>query len=113
MSGKRISIHLNPPLKAVQDTMGEGQSLSARLGEICERYQLVCKYDAPPLAPELADLLKQILTGTWIEPLTIRYLASEVEDSELGDQHTRDRLWKALKEMNVAQRVVVLESLGL
>ncbi len=108
---KRPSIYLNPPLQAVADQLSDSQSLSARLGTIAERYALVCKA-APSLSPQERDLLANTLSGSFVEPLLIKHLDDEIEDSDAGDASALRDLAARVREMSLAERVALVESLG-
>ncbi|MCX2802267.1 hypothetical protein OQJ68_10765 [Microbulbifer thermotolerans] len=108
---KRPSIYLNPPIERVQSELREGQSLSARLGQICERYALICR-DVPELSEEERLLLANILSGSYVEPLLIRHLDAEVEDSDVASRDELDALAGKIRDMSVAERVALVESMG-
>jgi len=109
---KRPSIYLSPPLETVVDNLRDGQSLSARLAEIAERYQLVCS-QAPTLTDQERDLLGNTLSGSFVEPLLIKYLDAELEDSDAWDPSALRDLATRVRDMSYAQRVALIESLGL
>ncbi|MCD6006891.1 hypothetical protein [Halomonas sp. IOP_31] len=108
---KRPSIYLSPPLERVADNLRDGQSLSARLAEIAERYQLACS-QAPALADDERQLLGNTLSGSYIEPLLIKHLDAELEDSDAGDPSALRDLAARVRSMSYAQRVALIESLG-
>jgi len=108
---KRPSIYLNPPLEKVGQALRPGQSLSARLGEIAERYQLVCSQ--PPALNEQEQLiLAQTLNGTLVEPLLIKYLDREIDDSDAGTEAERAALAEKIRSLTLAERVAAIERLG-
>lgn len=108
---KRPSIYLNPPLERVGQALRPGQSLSARLGEIAERYELICS-QAPGLSEQEQSILKLALNGTLVEPLLIKYLDREIEDSAAGEAAERSVLADKIRNMTMAQRVAAIERLG-
>ena len=111
---KRPSIYMSRPLQAVAKQLREGQTLSARLATIAERYALVCR-EAPTLTERERDVLGNTLSGSFIEPLLICHLDAEIEDSDAGDEselrELRD-LAARVRDMTLAERVALVESLG-
>lgn len=107
---KRPSIYLNPPLEKVQASLKEGQSFSARLGEICERYALICR-STPELSERERFLLASTLMGSVVEPLLIRHLDDEIQDSDAGDESELRDLAERVRGMSIAERVALIESL--
>lgn len=108
---RRPSIYLSPPLERVNEALRDGQSLSARLATIAERYQLVCS-QAPDLSDRERHLLGNTLSGSYIEPLLIKHLDAELEDSDAGDPSDLRDLAARVREMSLADRVAMIESLG-
>ena len=108
---RRPSIYLGPPLERVNETLREGQSLSVRLATIAERYELVCS-QPPELTDDERHLLGGVLSGTFIEPLLIKHLDSELEDSDAGDPSELRDLAARVRDMSYAERVAMIESLG-
>lgn len=109
---KRPSIYLSPPLERVYEALREGQSLSARLATIAERYQLICG-QAPALTDAERDLLGNTLSGSLVEPLLIKHLDDELLDSDAGDPSALKDLAARVKDMSYAERVALIESVGL
>lgn len=109
---RRPSIYLSPPLERVADQLRKGHSLSARLAEIAERYALVCE-EPPELTEQERHLLGNTLSGSVVEPLLIKYLEHEIQDSDAGDQAELDALAARVRAMSYAERVALVESLGL
>jgi hypothetical protein len=107
---KRPSIYLNPPLEKVQASLREGQSLSARLGQISERYALVCR-QVPELSDNERSILGNTLSGSLVEPLLIRHLDAEIEDSDAGDESELRDLAERVRSMSLAERVALVEFL--
>lgn len=108
---KRPSIYLNPPLEAAQASIREGQSFSARLGEIAERYALICR-QVPELTDSERNIIGNTLSGSLVEPLLIRHLDSEIEDSDAADESALRDLAERIRGMSIAERVAAIESLG-
>lgn len=108
---KRPSIYLSPPLERVVENLRDGQSLSARLAEIAERYQLACS-QAPALTDDERPLLGNTLSGSFVEPLLIKHLDAELEDSDAGDPSALRDLAARVRGMSYAERVAMVEALG-
>lgn len=111
VADKRPSIYVNPPIQRVRESLRENQSLSARLGEICERYELICKHP-PELSDDERNILGNTLSGSVIEPLLIRHLEDELEDSDAGDPSAIRDLAARVRDMSMAERVALIENLG-
>ncbi|TFH84957.1 hypothetical protein EQG41_19745 [Billgrantia azerbaijanica] len=108
---RRPSIYLSPPLERVNEALREGQSLSARLATIAERYELACS-QPPELTDAERQLLGSTLSGTLLEPLLIKYLDREIEDSDAGDPSELRDLAARIRVMSYAERVAMIENLG-
>lgn len=111
MAKKRTSIYLAPPLTRVEENLAEGRSLSARLATIAERYALICS-QAPTLNDQERHLLGNTLSGSLVEPLLIKHLDDELEDSDAGDLSALRDLAARVRAMSYAERVALIESLG-
>jgi len=108
---KRTSIYLSPPLGRVEEALRENQSLSGRMATIAERYALICS-QLPYLTEQDRLLLGNTLSGSLVEPLLIKHLDAELEDSDAGDPSALRDLAARVREMSYAQRVALIESLG-
>ncbi|SDJ88570.1 hypothetical protein [Billgrantia gudaonensis] len=108
---RRPSIYLSPPLAEIADNLPPEKSLSARLATIAERYELACS-QPPELTDDERQLLGSTLSGTLLEPLMIKYLDREIEDSNAGDPSELRDLAARVREMSYAERVAMIESLG-
>lgn len=108
---KRPSIYMNPPLQSVKGSLRGSQSLSQRLGEIVERYQLACS-QMPAISDREISILGDALSGSLVEPLLVKHLADELEDSDAGDPSEIHDLAARVRDMSYAQRLALIESLG-
>lgn len=108
---KRPSIYLSPPLEKVADQLREGHSLSARLAEIAERYALVCE-EPPELSDQERHLLGNTLSGSVVDPMLIKYLHDEIEDSDAGTPEECRELAHKVRHLSYAQRIALIEKLG-
>lgn len=98
---------LRAELNAKRDTIG----VTGRLNQIWDRYALLCA-QAPKLTDEECYLLGNTLSGSYIEPLLIKHLDDEIEDSDAGDASALRDLAARVREMSLAERVALIESLG-
>lgn len=98
---------LRAELNARRDTVG----VTGRLNQIWDRYALICA-QAPTLTEQERHLLGNTLSGSFIEPLLIRHLDAELEDSDAGDPSELRDLAERVREMSLAERVAMIESLG-
>lgn len=108
---RRPSIYLSPPLERVVDNLGERHTLSQRLATIAERYELTCS-QPPELTETERQLISTTLSGSLVEPLLIKHLDSELEDSDAGDPSEIRDLAARVRTMSYADRVAMIESLG-
>lgn len=112
-NSKRPSIYLNPPLERVQSSLGTDQSLSRRLGEIVERYELIIT-NPPTLTERERAILVETFADRDITPLVLKYLHDELIDHGVGDFETEVKpLAARIDSMILAKRVALIESLGL
>lgn len=82
-----------------------------RLGQIAERYALVCR-KVPELSDAEKTILGNILSSSLVEPLLIRHLDAEIEDSDVADESVLRDLAERVRGMSIAERVAIVESLG-
>lgn len=108
---RRPSIYLSPALERINEGLRQGQSLSGRLATIAERYELVCSQQ-PDLSDNERHLLCSVLSGTFIEPMLIKHLDSEIEDSDTGDIAAQRDFAARVRDMSLSERVAMIESLG-
>lgn len=105
---KRPSIYLSKPLQRVQDELEE-QTLSARLGQIAERYELICR--SQHLLNEREEvLLASALRDVQVTPLLIKHLDEELP--QLSNRPGIRDLCERLEAMTMAERVIAVESVG-
>ena len=110
--GTKKSIYCGQPLMGVVRTLKKGQSLSGRLNQMAERYLAICREHGVDLTDEEATILGNCLSGTFVEPLLIRHLADEVEDSEWADEEAAKSLIRKLRSASYADLVATVEKLG-
>jgi hypothetical protein len=88
--------------------------VSGRLNRDADRYASVLKEHGMDLTAEESAVLKNVLLGSWCEPMLIKYLAHEVEDSDAyraGDPASASLLDKC-QRASYADLVAEVERLG-
>ncbi|MGM0927578.1 MAG: hypothetical protein ACQEXC_14325 [Pseudomonadota bacterium] len=108
---KRPSIYLSPPLEHVAEHLKDGESLSARLATIAERYAMICE-EIPPLTDKQRHILGNTLSGSVVDSMLIKYLHDELEDSDAGTQEECRELAHKIRHLSHAQRIALIEKLG-
>lgn len=108
---KRPSIYMNPPLERVTAARRDGQSLSSRLADIAERYEFL-RGPAPDLTEGERHILANTLSGSRVDPLLIKYLDREIEDSDAGDPAECRSLAERVSQMTMAERVAMIDDQG-
>lgn len=112
---RRPSVYLRPPLLKLQESL-QGMSLSARLSQIAERYQLLCKASVD-IGDQEEELLKTLLEPVEITPVLIRHLEDELwhlgYSHGIEDQSQIGRLVERISELDDAERIALIERIGL
>lgn len=114
----RTSIYLSEPLQRVKSRIVKGESLSGRLAQICERYCLICN-EVPELTSEERDAISSTLSEFLIQPGFILQLDTELDrfftemDTFFSDDSGSEELVQKIRNMTVAERVALIESLDL
>lgn len=109
---KKKTIYCGPPLMEVVRKMKEGQGISSRLNQVAERYLAILREHGVDLTDEEATILGNCLSGTFVDPLLIRHLADEVEDSDFADEEAAKSLIRKLRSASYADLVATVERLG-
>lgn len=109
---KKSSVYFAGPLLAITENRPESESASGRLNAVAERYLEICKRHSITLTDEEKNILGNCLSGSLVEPLLIRHLADEVDDSEFADTQEAKALVKKLKKYTFSELVAVVELLG-
>ena len=109
---KKSSVYFGPPLveligRESSDSITR-DSVSGRLNRCAERYLEIVKRHGLDLTKEERQILGNVLAGSWADPLLIRHLAEEVEDSEFDAPDLVDKLVTA----SFADLVAEVERLG-
>lgn len=109
---KKSSVYFGPPLMELTANLRDGDSVSGRINAVVERYLEIVRRDAIPLTDGERYVLTSVLMGSVIEPLLIRHLVDEIEDSEMADtDHARSLVGK-LRGAPFASLVATIERVG-
>jgi hypothetical protein len=113
----RKQIWMNPPLERLaEQATGKGRdgTFSRRLGDIVERYDALMKLTpVPELTDEEKMIIGAVVCGSVISPLTIKYMDESVIESGAGSSEFLQQLSGKVKTWSVAERIAVIESLGI
>lgn len=109
---KKSSIYFGQPLEALTANVGENDSVSGRINRMADRYAAILKRHSIDLTDAEREILGNCLCGSFVEPLLIRHLADEVEDSDWADMPEAKSLCAKLRDASFADLVSIVESLG-
>lgn len=111
---KTKQVYMNTPLVRLEaETKEGGESFSARLGEIVERYGILLDLEALPEFSEAeTEILSEVICGAGVDRRKVRGLHLDVLDATTGTQAERDALSAMIAEMTVGQRLKLIETLG-
>lgn len=113
----RKQIWLNPPLERLaEQCTGKGRdgTFSRRLGDTVERYDVLMKLTpVPELTDEEKMILGAVVCGSVISHLTIKYMDESVLESGAGNPESLQLLSDKVKSWSMAERMAVIESLGI
>ena len=105
---KKSSVYFGPPLAELTENLKPGDSVSGRINRAAERYMAICRRHGVEITDEERPVLQDVLSGTWADPLLIRHLVDEVEDSD----HNAPELAEKLRSASFADLVALVEELG-
>lgn len=106
----RPSIYLRQPLINLNESL-KYMTLSARLSQVYERYEMVCM-NAPALPSDLEEKLSVFLSRNKVTPVLIRHLDNEVLMAQYYDTEDMQELSAHINAMNIAERIALIESMG-
>ena len=111
---KTKQVYMNTPLVRLEaETKEGGESFSARLGEIVERYQMILDLEAlPEFSEDEMEILSEVMCGSAVDRRKVRGLHLDVLDAASGAQEARDALSAKVEEMTAGQRLVLIEMMG-
>lgn len=117
------NVWLNPPLERLKEKIdkenkgkkaGRGGGFSAKLGDIVERYDAIM---ALTKAPELSDaeiyILSEVLCGSVIDVNLVERMHIGIMDCASGTDGERKVLSERVESWTSAERVALIEALGL
>lgn len=112
MTVERIRIFKTKPVQNVINALHEGESATARISTIIERFEYLMSGEI-----NLSDTEKAILLDAFshrpVTPLAIANYYPTVKASTAGTEQEREMLVSRLSTMTSTERVSVLESIGL
>ena len=111
---KTKQVYMNAPLVRLEaETKEGGESFSARLGEIVERYGILIDLEElPDFSEEETAILSECICGSAIDRRKVRGLHLDVLDAASGTQEERDVLSERIAGMTAGQRIKLIETLG-
>ena len=114
----RKTIWMNPPLEKLAEKCGEAKGrdgqFSRRLGDIVERYDVLIRLTSvPELDDEERMILGVVICGSTVTPTAIRYMDDGVLESGASTDENLRQLAEKIKGWSPAERLAVIESLGL
>ena len=111
---KNKQIYMNPALAVLEADVKEGgESFSARLGEIVERYGILIDLEElPEFSEDEMEILNEVIWGNIVNRRKVRGLHLDVLDAATGTQAARNALGAKVAEMTVGQRLALIEKIG-
>lgn len=114
----RKQIWMNPPLERLNEQCGKAKGrdgqFSRRLGDIVERYDVLIKLTpVPELTDEEKMILGVVICGGVLSHLTVKYMDESVIESGAGNADTLKQLSDKVRSWSMAERIAVIESLGI
>ena len=111
---KNKQIYMSPALMDLETEMkAKGESFSARLGEIVERYGILLDLeDVPDFSEAETEILSECICGSYINCRKVRGLHLDVLDAATGTQEEREELSHKVEKMGAGARLALIERLG-
>ena len=111
---KNKQIYMSPALMELETEMkAKGESFSARLGEIVERYGILLSLEeVPDFTDEEVDILSEMVCGSYINCRKIRGLHLDALDVASGTPETRRSVSEKIEKMTAGQRLALIEKMG-
>ncbi len=110
---KTKQVYMNAPLVGLEaETKEGGESFSARLGEIVERYGILIDLEElPEFSEDEMEILNEVIWGNIVNRRKVRGLHLDVLDAATGTQAARNALSAKVAEMTVGQRLALIEKM--
>lgn len=114
MASKTKQIYMNPALAGLEaKTKERGESFSARLDEIVERYGILLSLEeVPEFTEDEIEVLSEMVCGSYINCRKIRGLHLDALDVASGTPETRRSVSEKIEKMTAGQRLKLIETLG-
>lgn len=111
---KAFTIYKSPAIERVLETR-PNDPVSGRLSQVCDRYRHIVLASMPELTDDELMMIGNALSGTFIDPLTVDNLWSDIEDERDDSSNKPMPEYKALaeriKNMSIAERYAIIEKL--
>lgn len=104
------------PSPQLRNDLNSNQNgVTARLNQIWDRYEYIIKTQSIQLSADESLLLKSILSGSFIDPVLIDNLYSEITDSDeyLENNEIAKSLAEKFKNASYSQSLATIERLKL
>ena len=114
MASKTKQIYMNPALAGLEaETKERGESFSARLGEVVERYGILLSLEeVPDFSEDEIEVLSEMVCGSYINCRKVRGLHLDALDVASGTPETRRSVSEKIEKMTAGQRLAIIEKMG-
>ena len=111
---KTKQIYMNESLTGLEaKTKERGESFSARLDEIVERYGIILSLEEiPDFTEDEIEVLSEMICGSYINCRKIRGLHLDALDVASGTPETRRSVSEKIEKMTAGQRLALIEKMG-
>lgn len=100
----------SPALRENLQANREQHGVTGRLNMIWDRYALMLS-QTPAMSEREWWIFGNTLMGSYVEPLLIKHLDAELEDSHAGEPEERRRLADRVRNMSYGERIALIEKL--
>ena len=114
MASKTKQIYMNPALAGLEaKTKERGESFSARLDEIVERYGILLSLEeVPEFTEDEIEVLSEMICGSYINCRKVRGLHLDALDVASGTPEIRSAVSAKIEKMTAGQRITLIEKMG-
>nr|DAK50410.1 MAG TPA: Putative antitoxin [Caudoviricetes sp.] len=111
---KNKQIYMSPALMELETEMkAKGESFSARLGEIVERYGIILSLEEiPEFTEDEIEVLSEMVCGSYINCRKVRGLHLDALDVASGTEESRRAVSEKIEKMTAGQRLALIEKMG-
>ncbi|EGO63521.1 hypothetical protein [Acetonema longum] len=115
------TIWMNDPLIRLQESLPDASSpknrrsggFSQRLGDVVERYEIMLKLTpAPALTEEETMIMSEVVCGSMVSDLSIKYMQDSILDAATGTAEERKALSEKAAGWSPTERLALIESMG-